>query len=100
MSMMRRRLQRSVDSSVTIYVHALAQAERQALQRRFDSAAFLALVFFVVPAVVALIWAWGQDAWWRWPVVAFTAVWALVWGGVGTSQLWAAKEDPQEDATT
>jgi hypothetical protein len=73
-------------------VDVLVTAERASLRRRLDPNALTALVFLVVPGVVAFAWALTRTEWWKWPIVAVSAVWTLIWLAVGSQQLWAPRE--------
>jgi hypothetical protein len=81
---------------VSDIVDALVDAETYALRRRFDAANLIAVLFFLVPSIFFIGWAWQRDEWWRWLVIMvalFVAVFAGVGGG---TQLWKTHEDGQK----
>jgi len=75
-------------------VARFVEAEHASLSRRLDPAAVFAWLFLVLPAVGLVAWAFTRDEWWKWPLIVFGIVWTLVWGGVGSTQLW---KKPEED---
>jgi hypothetical protein len=79
-------------------VHRFVVAEHTALSRRLDPAAVFAWLFLVLPAIGVFVWAFTLDDWWKWLLIVFSGVWALVWGGVGATQLWKSHEDEGHSA--
>jgi hypothetical protein len=76
--------------------HLLIVRDQRALRRKIDPAAVVALLFLTVPAIVVFVLTFTWTTSWRWPVMVFCAVWTLVWGGVGLTQLWAERSDETE----
>jgi hypothetical protein len=72
--------------------------EERWLQRKLDPGAVVAVLFLTVPAAGLAAWAWTWSSGWRWPTVIVAAVWALLWGGVGLTQLWQERGDEAEAA--
>lgn len=77
-------------------VEKLVFLEQKALRRRFQPSSFIAVVVLVVPSVAVLVWAATWDTPWKWLVIVLTALWTVVWGGVGLSQLFSLETDEQE----
>ena len=73
--------------------HQLAGHEGRRLHRRFEPTALVATVFFVAPGVGAIIWSSSWDSSWSWVVVVLGAMWALIWGAAGVTQLWRDASD-------
>jgi len=66
------------------------------LRSRIDPTAVFAVLFLTVPAIGLAVWAWTWDSGWRWPTGVGAVLWALVWGGVGITQLRQEREDEAE----
>jgi hypothetical protein len=73
-------------------VRQFVEAERASAARALDPAAIATLILLVGPALGFFVWAWTRDEWWRRPVIVFSALWALIWGAAGWTQLWKAHE--------
>jgi VIT1/CCC1 family predicted Fe2+/Mn2+ transporter len=74
-------------------VGQLIRRDEDWLHKRFDPYALLAIIAGVAPAVAIFVLALGWDSGWRWPVLVLTAGWALLWSGVGITQLKKEQED-------
>ncbi len=49
-----------------------------------------------MPAIAVFGWAFTQADWWKWPLLLFNGLWALVWGGVGLAQLRKERKEATE----
>jgi hypothetical protein len=76
----------------------LIRREERWLHRKIDPAAVVAILFLTVPAATVFGLAWTWESGWKWPTILLTAVWTLLWAGVGATQLW--KERGDEDAVS
>ena len=77
-------------------VEDLVALERKALRRRFEPMSLVTVLILTVPSIAVLIWATTWDEWWRWIVIVFAALWTLVWGGVGVTQLFKHESSDEE----
>jgi hypothetical protein len=75
----------------------LVRRDRRTLRLRLDPSAVFALLLLVGPAVIGAIFAlrWSSD--WKWFPFAFAVIWALLWGGVGITQLRKEASDDQPE---
>lgn len=78
-------------------VGTLVDNDRRTMRRKLDSSALVALLFLTLPAAGVFVWALGWSTW-KWPALVISAVWVVVWGAVGLSQLWREKDDEHESA--
>jgi hypothetical protein len=76
--------------------HLLVLREERLIRRRIDLSAIFAILFLTVPAAGVAVWAWTWDSGWKWPTVIIATVWALLWGGVGITQVWKERGDEAE----
>lgn len=82
-----------VRNLATRAVSQFVEAEQASLDRRLDPYAVFTWLLLVVPAAGVFVWAWTFDSRLKWPVILFTGLWALVWGGFGWTQLWKAHDE-------
>jgi hypothetical protein len=47
-------------------VSSLVEDERRFQRRQFDAGLLTATLLLIAPVIVAMVWAWGRDEWWRW----------------------------------
>jgi len=72
----------------------LVSREQRWLCRKIDPAAILAMLFLVVPAVGLALYARSWDSTgWKWVAILGAVIWALLWAGVGLSQMWNERDD-------
>lgn len=62
--------------------------------RRFEPVTIVALMLFLAPAVVAIIFAWDWDSWARIPLIIAAVIWAVMWTIAAITQLFPEKETP------
>ena len=74
----------------------LSGEERRILHRKPDWGSVWTLAFLTAPFAALGVWATTWDAWWRWPVMIFVALWLAVWLAVGVEKIWK----PEDEAAT
>jgi hypothetical protein len=57
------------------------------------------VVALTVPSILVLSWATTWDDWWKWVVIVFAALWTVVWGIAGLTQLFKHEEEPSAGQT-
>jgi hypothetical protein len=84
-------------------VDQLIRRDARWLNQTFDPFAALAAVAGILPSVAVFVWALGWDSGWKWPVLGLAAIWTVLWGGAGISQLRKERQDeaaaPQPSAS-
>jgi hypothetical protein len=80
--------------------HLLVTRDQRWMRRRIEPAAIVAILLLVIPAVVGGILALSWDSPWKWPAFLAATIWAVVWTGVGLTQIWQEREDVPADGST
>jgi ABC-type transport system involved in cytochrome bd biosynthesis fused ATPase/permease subunit len=88
------RLTDAIDEAVA----TMLTGDQKWMRRRIETSSVLALVILLTPAISLFIWTYTghHHVWWRVPVLAASAIWAVLWVFAGGSSLFKS-DDPRAD---
>jgi hypothetical protein len=81
--------------------HLLIRRDQRWLQQgRISPTTIVTIMVLVTPSVIVILLSRQWEGTWIWPIRVLAIVWALLWGGVGLTQLREDREDEEAEAAT